>query len=54
MSGPIPLRNVQRDILKKVLDYCKYHMENRKTSDNKPPMSKDEIKACWKNVAKKL
>ncbi|KAL2644325.1 hypothetical protein R1flu_011912 [Riccia fluitans] len=34
-SNPIPLPNVSSKILSKVIEYCKYHVENCKASDDK-------------------
>ncbi|CAM6041351.1 unnamed protein product [Sphagnum compactum] len=45
MDHPIPLPNVSSKILAKVIEYCKYHVENQKASDDKPATSEDEIKA---------
>jgi hypothetical protein len=45
MDHPIPLPNVSSKILAKVIEYCKYHVDNRKASDDKPATSEDEIKA---------
>ncbi|CAM6017823.1 unnamed protein product [Sphagnum balticum] len=45
MDHPIPLPNVSSKILAKVIEYCKYHVDNKKASDDKPATSEDEIKA---------
>ncbi|CAK9859814.1 unnamed protein product [Sphagnum jensenii] len=45
MDHPIPLPNVSSKILAKVIEYCKYHVDNQKASDDKPTTSEDEIKA---------
>ncbi|CAK9194895.1 unnamed protein product [Sphagnum troendelagicum] len=45
MDHPIPLPNVSSKILAKVIEYCKYHVDNQKASDDKPATSEDEIKA---------
>lgn len=41
----IPLPNVSSKILAKVIEYCKYHVDNQKQGEDKPPASEDEIKA---------
>lgn len=43
--GPIPLDDTPSEILAKVIEFCKYHVESRKTSEDKPAISEDEIKA---------
>ncbi|KAL3677581.1 hypothetical protein R1sor_027529 [Riccia sorocarpa] len=43
-DNPIPLPNVSSKILSKVIEYCKYHVENSKSSDDKPATPEDEIK----------
>jgi len=45
IDAPIPLPNVSSKILAKVIEYCKYHVENQKTSEDKPATPEDEIKA---------
>jgi S-phase kinase-associated protein 1 len=45
MDHPIPLPNVSSKTLAKVIEYCKYHVDNQKASDDKPATSEDEIKA---------
>jgi S-phase kinase-associated protein 1 len=45
IDAPIPLPNVSSKILAKVIEYCKYHVENQKTSEDKPAAPEDEIKA---------
>jgi S-phase kinase-associated protein 1 len=45
MDHPIPLPNVSSKILAKVIEYCKYHVDNQKAGDDKPATSEDEIKA---------
>jgi len=45
IDNPIPLPNVTSKILAKVIEYCKYHVENQKTSEDKPATPEDEIKA---------
>jgi len=45
MDHPIPLPNVSSKILAKVIEYCKYHVDNQKASDDKPATPEDEIKA---------
>lgn len=42
----IPLPNVSSKILAKVIEYCKYHVDNQKgATDDKPAASEDDIKA---------
>ncbi|KAL2636363.1 hypothetical protein R1flu_007842 [Riccia fluitans] len=43
-DNPIPLPNVSSKILSKVIEYCKYHVENSKNRDDKPATPEDEIK----------
>jgi S-phase kinase-associated protein 1 len=45
IDAPIPLPNVSSKILAKVIEYCKYHVDNQKTSEDKPATPEDEIKA---------
>jgi S-phase kinase-associated protein 1 len=45
IDAPIPLPNVSSKILAKVIEYCKYHVENQKTSEDKPATPEDEVKA---------
>jgi S-phase kinase-associated protein 1 len=45
IDAPIPLPNVSSKILAKVIEYCKYHVENQKTNEDKPATPEDEIKA---------
>jgi S-phase kinase-associated protein 1 len=45
MDHPIPLPSVSSKILAKVIEYCKYHVDNQKASDDKPATPEDEIKA---------
>jgi S-phase kinase-associated protein 1 len=45
IDAPIPLPNLSSKILAKVIEYCKYHVENQKTSEDKPATPEDEIKA---------
>ncbi|CAK9225243.1 unnamed protein product [Sphagnum troendelagicum] len=45
MDHPIPLPSVSSKILAKVIEYCKYHVDNQKASDDKPATREDEIKA---------
>ncbi|CAK9272597.1 unnamed protein product [Sphagnum jensenii] len=45
MDHPIPLPNVSSKILAKVIEYCKYHVDNQKASHDKPATPEDEIKA---------
>eukprot|EP00270_Netrium_digitus_P015881 TRINITY_DN561_c1_g1_i4.p1 TRINITY_DN561_c1_g1~~TRINITY_DN561_c1_g1_i4.p1 ORF type:complete len:147 (-),score=29.84 TRINITY_DN561_c1_g1_i4:417-857(-) len=43
----IPLPNISSKILEKLIEYCKYHVEVKKslTSGDKQPATEDEIKA---------
>lgn len=41
---PIPLPNVSSKILAKVIEYCRYHVEARKNSEDKPAVPEDEVK----------
>ncbi|BFI15168.1 S-phase kinase-associated protein 1 [Marchantia polymorpha subsp. ruderalis] len=43
-DNPIPLPNVSSKILAKVIEYCRYHVESQKISDEKPAVPEDEIK----------
>src|SRR4051794_34356691 len=45
IDKPIPLPHVSGDTLAKAMEYCKYHVEIRKTSDDKPATPEEEIKA---------
>jgi len=45
LDAPIPLPNVSSKILAKVIEYCKYHVDNQKSSDEKPVPAEEEIKA---------
>ncbi|CAM6073300.1 unnamed protein product [Sphagnum tenellum] len=45
MDHPIPLPSVSSKILAKVIEYCKYHVDNQKASDDEPATPEDEIKA---------
>ncbi|CAM6045870.1 unnamed protein product, partial [Sphagnum compactum] len=45
MDHPIPLPNVSSKILAKVIQYCKYHVDNQKASDDNLATPEDEIKA---------
>jgi S-phase kinase-associated protein 1 len=45
IDAPIPLPNVSSKILAKVIEYCKYHVDNQKASEDKPATPEDEIKA---------
>lgn len=44
-DSPIPVPNVSGRILAKVIEYCKYHVENQKTSEDRPATPEDDIKA---------
>ncbi|CAM6088222.1 unnamed protein product [Calypogeia fissa] len=43
-DSAIPLPNVSSKILAKVIEYCRYHVESQKVSDEKPAVPEDEIK----------
>jgi S-phase kinase-associated protein 1 len=43
-DSAIPLPNVSSKILAKVIEYCRYHVESQKSSDDKPAIPEDEIK----------
>lgn len=43
-DSAIPLPNVSSKILAKVIEYCKYHVDSKMTSDEKPAIPEDEIK----------
>ncbi|KAL2654227.1 hypothetical protein R1flu_022355 [Riccia fluitans] len=43
-DNPYSLLNVSSKILSKVIEYCKYHVENSKNRDDKPATPEDEIK----------
>lgn len=45
MDAPIPLPKVSGKILAKVIEYCKYHVENQKTSHDEPATPAHDIKA---------
>jgi hypothetical protein len=44
VEDAIPLPNVKSQILAKVIEYCKYHVDASKKVDEKPAKSEDEIK----------
>lgn len=44
MDNPIPLPNVSSKILARVIEYCKYHVDSRKSADDKPATSEDLVK----------
>mmetsp|Transcript_12386 Transcript_12386/g.39248 ORF Transcript_12386/g.39248 Transcript_12386/m.39248 type:complete len:124 (+) Transcript_12386:389-760(+) len=44
MDAPIPLPNVSSKILAKVLEYCKYHVDANKKTDDKSPVSEEDVK----------
>ena len=44
----MPLPNVSAQILSKVIEYCKYHVEAEKGTDDKPAPPDDDIKS-WDN-----
>ncbi|CAK9870348.1 unnamed protein product, partial [Sphagnum jensenii] len=43
MDHPIPLPNVSSKILAKVIEYCKYHVDNQKSTDDNPATPEDKI-----------
>jgi len=43
IDHPIPLVKLSNNILSKVIEYCKYHVENQMASVDKMYTSKDEI-----------
>jgi len=43
IDHPMPLVKVSSNILSKVIEYCKYHVENQMGSIDKMSTSKDEI-----------
>lgn len=45
IEDPIPLQYISSKILAEVIKYCKYHVENQKTSENKSATPNDEIMA---------
>jgi S-phase kinase-associated protein 1 len=45
MDVPITLPNVSGKILAKVIEYCKYHVENQKTSDDQSATPANDMKA---------
>lgn len=45
MDVPIPLPDVSSKILAKVIEYCKYHVENQKTSDENSATPAHDIQA---------
>eukprot|EP00246_Nothoceros_aenigmaticus_P014595 TRINITY_DN565_c0_g1_i1.p1 TRINITY_DN565_c0_g1~~TRINITY_DN565_c0_g1_i1.p1 ORF type:complete len:159 (-),score=42.79 TRINITY_DN565_c0_g1_i1:678-1154(-) len=51
-DNPIPLPNVSSKILAKVIEYCKYHVEAQKSSDDKPAVAEDEIKTWDQDFVK--
>jgi S-phase kinase-associated protein 1 len=52
MDHPIPLPNVSSKILAKVIEYCKYHVDNQKSTDDKPATPEDEIKVWDQDFVK--
>ncbi|CAK9227480.1 unnamed protein product [Sphagnum troendelagicum] len=52
MDHPIPLPNVSSKILAKVIEYCKYHVDNQKSTDDKPATPEDDIKAWDQDFVK--
>ncbi|CAM6042963.1 unnamed protein product [Sphagnum compactum] len=52
MDHPIPLPNVSSKILAKVIEYCKYHVDNQKSTDDKPATPEDEVKAWDQDFVK--
>ncbi len=45
-DATIPLPNVNGFILGKVIEYCKYHVDAVKKTDDKPAKAEDDI-ATW-------
>mmetsp|Transcript_11624 Transcript_11624/g.40437 ORF Transcript_11624/g.40437 Transcript_11624/m.40437 type:complete len:158 (-) Transcript_11624:2894-3367(-) len=45
VDTPIPLPNVSSKVLALVIEYCKYHVEASKTTEDKNARSEDELKA---------
>ncbi|CAM6088215.1 unnamed protein product [Calypogeia fissa] len=43
-DAAIPLPNVSSKILAKVIEYCRYHVESQKTSDEKAAVPEEEVK----------
>lgn len=53
METAIPVQNVSGNVLAKVIEYCKFHVEaNKKGSDDKPAKSEDDVKVSARNAAK--
>ncbi len=52
VDHPIPLPNVSSKILAKVIEYCKYHVDNQKFTDDKPATPEDEVKAWDQDFVK--
>ncbi len=52
VDHPIPLPNVSSKILAKVIEYCKYHVDNQKSTDDKPATPEDEVKAWDQDFVK--
>jgi len=44
-EAPIPLPNVSSKILAKIVEYCKFHVETKATSSDKPSKLDDDLKA---------
>ena len=43
-DAPVPLPNVSAQILSKVIEYCKYHVEAEKATDDKAATPEEEVK----------
>ncbi|GAQ80479.1 SCF ubiquitin ligase [Klebsormidium nitens] len=44
VDAPIPLPNVSSKILAKVIEYCRYHVDAAKTTDDKPAVGEEDVK----------
>ncbi|XP_059065400.1 SKP1-like protein 1B [Cryptomeria japonica] len=44
VESVVPLPNVSSNILAKVMEYCKYHVEAAKTSEEKSAISEEDVK----------
>eukprot|EP00897_Mesotaenium_endlicherianum_P006462 jgi/Mesen1/5844/ME000298S05112 len=48
----IPLPNVSGKILAKVIEYCKYHVEAKNVSEDKPILTEEEVKTWDQDFVK--